>query len=240
MTLLLLAAGFATRLEPISFKCPKHLIPIGTKKVLLDVFVDTYEEYFDKFSRIVLITNDVFLNRFENWAQKQKFEIDVISDGVKNKSGKKGAVGDFLLAIKKASINDDVLICAPDFIPTELNLSEFIKYSASGDSVIMTKIENNVNKIKAGSCLKLDGCSQVIEFCEKPKEPFSNIYGIPYYIVQNKDISLIQDIPRSNWDNMGQIPALLSKKSKIFAFNYSGKCIHLTNLDDLEKLKKSY
>lgn len=244
MALLILAAGFATRLEPRTLTIPKQLLEIKKDYYLMDIFWKSISRYCSirqLAERTILVTNDKYFPEFQKWVKKRGLDIEILNDGVKSKEEKIGAVGDFLFGVDRAKITDDVFVCASDFILPEMDFDRFITMSKEYNaSAIITVIENSEDQLKAGSCVKINQDHQVVRFQEKPKELFSNLYGVPYYIFKAQDIDIIRRIPKEERDNSGQMAAKLVKESKLYAVEYDGKVIHITTEEDYQELIKQY
>lgn len=239
MVLLILAAGFSTRLEPRTLNTPKHLLPIGDR-FLIDYFFDSIAETKDIFSRIVLVTNKKYYEQFLKWSKTSGRQVEIISDGVPDKKKKIGAIGDLLFAVKKAKILEDTFVCAPDYILEDFDFKELLEAAKTKNkSFTIAKVENDLNEIKAGSCLLLDDEGKITRFEEKPEKPFSNLYGVPYYYITKSDLPLMEKISFELRDNSGQIVAKLVRDSKIYAFNYDGPVMHMTTEEDYREILKA-
>lgn len=221
MKLILLCAGFATRLEPISFSTPKHLLRIGGETVL-DRFLKSMNMDFEQ---KVVITNAKYYQQFKNWSADKGTEV--YSDGVESKENRLGAVGDLLYIIDRLKINDDILICAPDHIYN----FDFSKLFGDTSSCAVA-IENDENKFKSGSCLEIKN-GWITKFEEKPLKPFSNLYGLPYYFVKKSDIGFLRNIPVIERDNSGKIAEYLVQNTKVRGVVFSGESVHITSEKDL-------
>jgi glucose-1-phosphate thymidylyltransferase len=240
MVLIILSAGFSTRLEPRTLKIPKQLLPVG-EKVFLDLFLESIATLKNKFSRKIFVTNEKFYPLFSKRAKQNDWGFKIISDGVMSKDKRLGAVGDLLFAIGKEEISDDVFVVCPDYILENFDFAEFLKkFSADRCSYTIAKKENNQNILKSGSCLTLDKGGFISRFQEKPSKPFSKLYGVPYYAIKKSDIKFIKQIPAKEKDNAGEIVAELVQMSKIKAVQYLGSIIHLTNENDYQKITKGY
>jgi ADP-glucose pyrophosphorylase len=124
-----------------------------------------------------------------------------------------------------------MLICAPDYILKSVDFKKYIHFS-KGRSTTIVKEENNIETLKHGSCMQLGNNRQIIRFEEKPLEPFSNLFGVPYYCLEKSDVKSIRSIPSRLRDNLGQLVAALVDDSKIFAYQNTGNAIHLTTKRD--------
>lgn len=231
MTLIILAAGFATRLEPRTLNIPKHLLPLKDGRVVIDLFVESISDVVADFRKIVLVTNQKYYTKFSSWAKSTPYEIEIISDKVDSKDKRIGAIGDLLFVIDKCKINDDMLICAADYILKSADFKKYINFS-KGKSTTIVKKEDDTKALKLGSCMQLGDNCQITRFVEKPADPFSNLFGVPYYYLVKSDFDHIRLIPKNLHDNIGQLVAKLVDDSKIFAYKYSGNIVHLTTEQD--------
>ena len=119
MKCIILCAGFATRLYPLTKNVPKPLLNVG-KKTIIDSIISKVSSI-KEIKEIHIVTNDVFFNQFNQWKehQKNKNSIHILNDGVKNNETRLGTVGDLNFVMQNAKINDDVMIIGGD------NLFEF-------------------------------------------------------------------------------------------------------------------
>jgi len=238
MDLVFLAAGFATRLEPLTINKPKHLLPVRNGK-FVDRLMDQISKVEKQFDRKVLITNDRYKDGFLKWQKETPLEIEVFSDGVRTKEEKLGATGDLLYLIKKANLENDMLVLAMDFIFEDFDFKGLIDFVYKKNaSVLVVRQESDMDALRAGSCVELDKKQKVTRFEEKPKEPFSDLYGVPYYFIRRKDLSKVKKIPKELWDNCGQIAVQIAKESELFGFKVKGDYFHMTTLADYNRIKE--
>lgn len=236
MNLLILAAGFATRLEPRTLETPKQLLPLKDDYYLIDLFWDNLGESVKLFDRKIMITNEKYYSKFLDWSNKKRLGFEIYSDGVNDKNKRIGAVGDFLYVADKAKITGDTVVLSSDYIMPGLDVAAFIKLAKDHNSSATITKEESLEDIKAGSCLLLNNNNQVTKFAEKPTKPFSNLYGVPYYLIKYSDIDLIHQLPAELRDAPGQMIAKLVESSKVYALKYSGDIIHMTTEADYQAL----
>lgn len=127
MKCLILAAGYATRLYPLTENFPKPLLKVGEKSIL-DWLVDDLVETTD-IDEFVVISNHKFAQHFEDWKNNKKkvrpYEITVIDDGTSTNETRLGAVKDIQLAVEMLNISDDLLVMAGDNV-LDFSLSAFV------------------------------------------------------------------------------------------------------------------
>lgn len=125
MKCLVLAAGYATRLYPLTENYPKPLLKVG-EKTILDWLIDDIDTA-DLVDTYVVISNHKYAHHFESWAKKKKQKIVVVDDGTSNNETRLGAVCDVQFAIDKLGLDDDLLVIAGDNV-LDFSLARFVAY----------------------------------------------------------------------------------------------------------------
>lgn len=258
MKCLILAAGYATRLYPLTENFPKPLLKVGEKSILdwlVDDLVDTTD--IDEF---VVISNHKFAQHFEDWkSNKQKtrpYEITVIDDGTSTNETRLGAVKDIQLAVEKLNFADDLLVMAGDNV-LDFSLSKFVEFAKEKDtSCVMCHVENELKKQQKTAIITLDGNDLITSYEEKPKEPKGNLAVPPFYCYRACDVKRIQEALDNGcgYDAPGSFAAWLSKQTPMHAYVMPGKRYDIGDINsaeicgipvigglaDLPELKKEY
>ena len=127
MKAIILAAGYATRLYPLTLNMPKALLPIGGKPIIDHIVaqMDTVEDL----DEIYVVSNDKFAGHFEEWAKtaKSRVPITVLNDGTTDDSNKRGAIGDIFFVIEEMKIDDDLMVIAGDNFFT-YSLKDYVRF----------------------------------------------------------------------------------------------------------------
>ncbi len=240
MKCLILAAGYATRLYPLTENFPKPLLEVGGKTIL-DWLVDdidalgTVDEY-------VVISNHKFASHFEEWAAKKRQKITVVDDGTSTNETRLGAVKDIQFAIDKLSIDDDMLVIAGDNL-LDFSLTEFIKYAKrKKTSCIMRFYEEKKEKLQKTGVVCVDDEDKVLEMAEKPQEPKSNWCCPPFYYYMKEDARLVQKGIESGCgvDAPGSYIAWLCTQTTVHAMQMPGKRYDIGNLESYKKVQEDY
>lgn len=237
MKCLFLAAGYATRLYPITENFPKPLLEVKGKPIL-DWFIDDLDSgsYIDEY---IVVTNHKFFPMFDLWAKKHKQKITVMDDMTSSNETRLGAVKDIYLVISSLNINEDLLILAGDNI-LDFSLNGFIKYALDkSTSCIMRYEENDINRIRRTGNLLIDEDELVLEMLEKPVTPISNWGCPPFYFYKQSDLYLIKDEIDSgvSLDAPGSLAKYISKKSKVHAYLMPGKRYDIGTVEDYNRIK---
>lgn len=240
MITVVLAAGYATRLYPITENFPKPLLPVGNKLIinwLLDD-IDTINDITEH----VIVTNHKFYKHFEEWKDKQHFTkpLTIIDDGTTDNENRLGAVRDIQLATNGR--NEDTLIVAGDNI-LDFTFQGFIKYMKYKDaSCVMCHKENDLkNKQKTGIIITNKN-GRIISYEEKPKNPKGNLAVPPFYCYKNKDVKRIEEALNDgcSTDAPGSFGAWLSRKIDLYGYVMPGKRYDIGDLGSYEAVKRIF
>ena len=174
MKALILAAGYATRLYPLTKEYPKPLLKVGAKPII-DYIIEKLSAVND-IDEIIVVTNSKFISIFKKWAREIKVSktITLIDDLTKDLADRRGAIGDMDFVIDQRHIQDDLLIVGGDNL-FEDQLHEFLSFAKDKTPSPVIGIYDIKNKEQAAKygVLKMDNDNRVIDFEEKPQTPQS-------------------------------------------------------------------
>ncbi len=240
MKCLILAAGYATRLYPLTENFPKPLLEVG-EKCILDWLVDDIDtaKMVDEY---IVISNHKFAHHFENWAKTKKQKIVVVDDGTDTNETRLGAVKDIQFAIDKLQLDDDMLVIAGDNV-LDFSLTEFIKYSqAKRTSCIMRYYEPDDKKLLKCGVVTVDVNDKILNMTEKSPTPATHWCCPPFYYYTKEDAKLVQKGIESGCgtDAPGSYIAWLCNKTCVHAMEMPGSRYDIGNLESYEKVKAEY
>ncbi len=240
MKCLILAAGYATRLYPLTENFPKPLLKVHGKAIL-DWLIDdidalsTVDEY-------IVISNHKFAQHFEDWAKEKKQKVTVVDDGTSTNETRLGAVKDIQFAIDKLSIHDDMLVIAGDNL-LDFSLTQFIEYAKGKQtSCIMRYYEEKKEKLQKSGVVCVDEQDKIIQMEEKPAVPKSNWCCPPFYYYASADVKLVQKGIDSGCgvDAPGSYIAWLCTQTAVHAMEMPGKRYDIGNLESYQKVQEEY
>lgn len=240
MKCLILAAGYATRLYPLTENFPKPLLKVG-EKTILDWLIDDLEKS-KVINEYVVISNHKFAHHFDDWAKDKAYRITVLDDGTTSNENRLGAVKDIQFAIDKLNIQEDVLVIAGDNV-LDFSLNSFVKYAMDKQtSCVMRYFEPSQAKLVKCGVLELDGNDKIINMTEKPEEPASNWCCPPFYYYTAEDTQKVQQgiDDGCNTDAPGSYVSWLCKKTDVYAMEMPGSRYDIGNLESYEKVQKEY
>ena len=240
MKCLILAAGYATRLRPLTDNFPKPLLPVGGKPIL-DWLVEDIAAT-GKVDGFVVISNHKFASIFEKWSASRPEDIRVVDDGTSTNETRLGAVRDIQFAIEALDLEDDFLVIAGDNL-LDFSLSEFLEYSSSkGTSCVMRYYEPSEEKLRKCGVLQVDPDGLILGMEEKPSEPKSHWACPPFYFYRREDAMRIPEAIASGCgvDAPGSLVAWLSSKVPVHAMEMPGKRFDIGNLKSYEAVKEIF
>jgi glucose-1-phosphate thymidylyltransferase len=240
MKCLILAAGYATRLYPLTENFPKSLLKVQDKTILDHLVddIDTIKEV----DEYVVISNHKFYSHFCDWAKSKTQNITVIDDGTVSNETRLGAVKDIQFAIERLNIDDDVLVIAGDNV-LDFSLTKFITYAKNKNtSCIMRYFEGYQARLKKSGVATIDDNEKIVEMVEKPLEPKSNWCCPPFYFYKRDDAKKIPNAIADGCgiDAPGSFVAWLCKNAVVHAMEMPGKRYDIGNLESYEKVQKEY
>lgn len=239
MICIILAAGYATRLYPLTENFPKPLLKVG-EKTILDHLTDDINSGNDV-SEFVVVSNHKFAHHFENWAKTKEYKITVVDDGTETNETRLGAVIDIKYAIDKLNISDDVLVIAGDNV-LDFSLNKFITFAKEKNtSCVMRYYEADKKRLTKSGVLEVSG-DKIINMEEKPENPKSNWCCPPFYFYKREDINDIDGAVKDGCgtDAPGSYVAWLCKKTEVNAMEMPGRRYDIGNLESYEKVQKEY
>ncbi|PIO08459.1 hypothetical protein COU59_01590 [Candidatus Pacearchaeota archaeon CG10_big_fil_rev_8_21_14_0_10_34_12] len=232
MKTVILAAGFGTRLYPLTLNKSKVLLEIKGKPL-----VDYTIEKIPRKEGIVIVTNGKFYNDFQEWAKNHP-KIKIVNDNVFENENRLGGIGDLWLAIEKEKIYDDLLIVLGDnFFGFEI--SDFVETFKKNQEIMMGVYETSIEQAKKFGVVEIDDDMNLKGVEEKPENPRSNLIIAGLYALPKENIKDIREYVRSGKNNEGVTYLIkdLMKREKIKVHQFRGEWHDIGSLEDYKKLK---
>ena len=226
MKSLILAAGYATRLYPLTLNQPKALLPINEKPIIN--YITEEIETIDAIDEIIVVSNEKFYPHFVQWKEEYsgKLPVTVVNDHTTDDTNKLGAVGDIQYVVETLGIDDELLIIAGDNIFT-FKLKDFYnEYKNKNCDMILTKEINDIDELRRMANVSLNSDKKVIMMEEKPQNPQSNIAAFASYIYKKDTVKMIKQYldEGNNPDAPGFFPSWLYKIKDVYAYTFTGEC----------------
>ena len=240
MKCLILGAGYATRLYPLTENFPKPLLEVG-RKTILDWLIDDIDTL-GIVDEYVVISNHKFAHHFEAWAKTKNQRVTVVDDGTVSNETRLGAVRDIKFAIDELSVDEDILVIAGDNL-LDFSLRPFIAYAMEKSApCIMRYFEADEKRLTKCGVVEIDENDKIISMEEKPAEPKSNWCCPPFYYYTRQAAALIGDGIEAGCgvDAPGSFIAWLSTVTDVYAMQMPGSRYDIGNLESYERVKKEY
>lgn len=242
MKCVILVAGYATRMYPLTENLPKSLLVVAGKTILEHILAKVEEV--PEIDEIILVSNAKFADQFRQYLKNrgQDNRISLIDDGTWDNEHRLGAVADLGLAIEQGRIDDDVLVLAGDNL-FDFSLRDFVAYFHTVNAdCITTYIEENIEALQRTGVAELDPSGRVLSFEEKPKKPRSNNAVPPFYIYTRATIKIIQQFLHSgmNTDAPGQFVSWLVNEQRVYAYRFVGMRYDIGSIAGYEEIKRIF
>ena len=239
---IVIAAGYATRLYPLTENFPKPLLKIGDSTILDRMMADI--DAIPEIDEHIIVTNHRFAHIFEEWRKNANYSkpITIIDDGTTDNDNRLGAVRDLLLALEQRAVDDDIMVLAADNI-LDFSLQGFADYFKEKDSsVIMCHHEPELRKLQRTGVIAVDKDMKVLEMQEKPAEPVSNWAVPPFYIYAKKDLPLIRECMKHGcgFDAPGNLAHYLTDVTTLHAWPMPGSRFDIGSMDSYEEAQKRF
>lgn len=240
MQCLVLAAGYATRLYPLTENYPKPLLKVG-EKTILDHLLDDLDQT-GEIERYVVISNRKFAPFFTEWAKTRSGSVAVLDDGTTSNEGRLGAVRDVAFAIGSLSLDDDLLVIAGDNL-LDFSLARFLAYAkGKGASSVLRYFEPSIDRLKKCGVLEVGSDDRILSMVEKPAEPKSHWCCPPFYFFTKADARRVEEGIASGCgvDAPGSFIAWLASVSPVYAMEMPGRRYDIGDIKSYEEVQKNY
>lgn len=245
MKVIILAAGYATRLYPLTLTRPKPLLPVAGKP-MIDHVLDNLAAI-DGIDRIYVVTNAKFAAQFQAWAddyraQKSKLNFTIVNDGSTDDTNKLGAIGDINYVLNKEKVDDDIIVVAGDNL-FSVKLGEFGKVCREKKTPVLALYDvGNLEEIKKYNSISCDAAGRITFFEEKPKNPTSTLTGIALYYYPKSTLPLIRQYVTegNNPDQPGRLVQWLYPRVPFHTWVVPGIWYDIGSKETLEEANKIF
>lgn len=240
MKVIILAAGYATRLYPLTLNRAKPLLDVAGKPMIEHV-LDNLSSI-EGIDRIYVVTNNKFAEQFGQWAEKygagrDMSEITIINDNSTSDANKLGAIGDLHLVLTRESIEDDVIVVAGDnlFNRSLETFGEFCRQRRA--PVVAVYDVGDLDEIKKYNSIETDADGQITFFEEKPANPKSTLTAIALYYYPQSSLPLIKQYVAdgNNPDQPGRLVEWTYKRTPFYTWCVPGLWFDIGSKESLEE-----
>lgn len=242
MKSIIIAAGYATRLYPLTENMPKPLLEVGGTTILDRLMRDV--DAIRGIDEHIIVSNHKFYEQFVVWSRQAalKHPVTIVDDGTMTNETRLGAVRDLLLAISQQHIDDDIMVLAADNILV-FSLQGFADFfHDKGASVIMCHHEPELQRLQRTGVIAVDDNMRVLQMQEKPEQPVSHWAVPPFYIYKRSDLPLIRDCMNHGcgFDAPGNLAHYLVDRTPIYAWQMPGHRFDIGSLDSYQEAQQLF
>jgi glucose-1-phosphate thymidylyltransferase len=245
MKVIILAAGYATRLYPLTLMQPKPLLPVAGKP-MIDYVLDNLAPI-GGIDRIYVVTNAKFVAHFQKWsadyrATKAKLNFTIVNDFSTDDTNKLGAIGDIHFVLKSQKVEDDIIVVAGDNLFSE-KLPEFGKFCREKNAPVLGVYDvRDLEQVKKYNSITLDNTGRITFFEEKPKNPTSTLTGIALYYYPKATLPLIQQYVAegNNPDQPGRLIQWLYPRVPVYTWTVPGLWYDIGSKETLEEANRIF
>ena len=242
MTLIILAAGYAVRLQPLTLDTSKSLLTIGGRKMIERILEKVLKV--KEVSSVYIITNSKFFKNFSEWLKNYEHakKISLICDGTTSNENRLGAIKDMEFVIKEESITGDIMVVAGDNL-FEFDMNDFMKFARKKDGVsIAVHDVGSLELAKNFGVVKIDADNRVVDFEEKPANPQSTLISTGIYYFPKDRVAFINEYVKmqNKLDAPGHYIGWLSKRDKVYGFAFPEDWYDIGTMESYKKADKEY
>jgi glucose-1-phosphate thymidylyltransferase len=236
----ILAAGYATRLYPLTLDRPKALLPVSGRP-MLERLLDRLGEV-EGLDGVFLVTNSKFADAFREWADQTGADVQIVDDGTSDDETKLGAIGDLDLTIREGGIDDDLIVLAGDNLFSE-SLATFPEFAlAKGGAALGVYDVGDFDAIRRYSAIELDGDDRVVRLEEKPEQPRTTLAGIALYFYPRRAIGLVRAYLEAgnNPDQPGRLIEWLYPRTPVYGWRVPGRWYDVGSKETLAEADRAF
>lgn len=245
MNVLILAAGYATRLYPLTEKKAKPLLEVAGKP-MIEWVLDNLAPIPD-LGTIYIVTNDKFAEDFQTWADQYKtaqpqLTCKIVNDGSRTDADKLGAIGDIRLVIDREELTrEPLIVVAGDNLFSE-SLADFAAQAQGSAATIATYDVGDLAVMKKYSAIKTDAEGVITHFEEKPEKPESTLTGIALYYFAAETLELFTTyiVAGNNPDQPGRFIQWLHTRRPVKTYQIKGTWYDIGSKETLEEADKIF
>ena len=243
MNVILLCAGFGTRLYPLTKDRPKPLLPVAGKPII-EFLVDQLAST-GRMSDCLIVTNRRFAEPFKAWRDTiakrlPTLRFSILDDGATDNENRMGAIRDLALAVKTCQVSNPTLGSAGDNL-LDFDVGEFLDdYAKRPRNLILTYRETDVDSCRRTGIAELGDEGRLLRLHEKPSEPPTNLACPAFYLLQSKTLGLLERFLRESpeADAPGHFVAWLASRQRIFTYEMHGRRFNVGNLENYRRAEQ--
>ena len=245
MKVIILAAGYATRLYPLTLTKPKPLLPVAGKP-MIDHVIDNLAPIAG-IDGIYVVTNAKFAGHFQEWADnyratKAKLNFTIVNDGTTDDTNKLGAIGDINFVMQREQVDDDIIVVAGDNLFSE-KLGAFGQFCREKNAPVEGIYDvKTLAEAKKYGVVSVAADGRMTRFEEKPASPDTSLIGIALYYYPKHTLPLIRQYiaEGNNPDQPGRLVQWLYPRTPVYTWTVPGLWFDIGSKETLEEANQIF
>lgn len=242
---IILAAGYAKRLYPLTLNCPKSLLRVAGQP-MIEYVLDNLISIPD-LREVYIVSNDKFAAQFQEWSdgyrvKRADFKIKIINNGVAEGQDSFGAVANLHFVLRREHVDEDAIVVAADNLFSQ-SLEDFAAFSRQKNSPVVAVY--NLDDMAQGSrynSIRFDEASRITFFKEKPERPSSATIGVALYYYPKASLPLIERYIEegNNSDQPGRLVEWMYSRTPFYTWQVPGVWYDIGSKESLEEANRIF
>ncbi|HEX8313181.1 MAG TPA: nucleotidyltransferase family protein [Chthoniobacteraceae bacterium] len=246
MNVLILAAGYATRLYPLTENQPKPLLQVAGKP-MMEWVIDNLAPI-SAIEKVYVVTNNKFATHFQSWADtyqksQPKLAFEIINDNSTSDADKLGAIGDINLVIQRAGLEQSGLIVVAGDNLFSQSLEAFGTFCAEKEEAVLGVYDvGTTSEAKKYGVIAVNESGEITSFEEKPADPKTTLIGIALYYYPKHVVSMFRTYlaEGNNPDQPGRFVQWLHTRTPVRTWEVPGTWFDVGSKETLEEANRIF
>ncbi len=245
MKVLILAAGYGTRLYPLVTDTPKPLLPVADKP-LINHIVEKLKGL-PELNQLIVVTNQKFYGHFVAWAKETQKQfsapIHIVNDATTVPENRLGSVGDIDFTIDSLKIDEDLFVLGGDNL-FDYRLDDFVVFAKQKNTVVSVGLYD-IGDLKDATMygvVDLGKEGRVVSFEEKPALPKSTLISMCCYYFPRGTLAYLQEYKKSSgkMDKAGEYIRWLAQQKGVYGFKFSGRWYDIGSIESYQEAQEKF
>ncbi|MFP4472454.1 MAG: nucleotidyltransferase family protein [Candidatus Omnitrophota bacterium] len=244
MKVLILAAGYGTRLSEVTTDTPKALLEVGGKP-LIQHQCDTLKND-PSLTEVLVVTNEKFFGQFTAWRDhlsQYSVPVTVINDGTTTSENRLGSIGDIQYALQKHPVKEDLFVLGGDNL-FDFSLTDFVRFAQNHSPCVSIGVYDIQSRAEAGrfGVVSVDEDAVITSFEEKPEDPASSLIAMCAYYFPTETLERVPEYlaETKTHDRAGDYIRWLMSKDRVYAFRFDGTWYDIGSPESLREAREHF